>query len=82
MARKNANWLILILFLFIGLVVGSFIGDLLKGTIGLLSFGKTIGFDPVRLDLAFFQLTLGLKFTINLATVIALFIVLIIYKKI
>lgn len=82
MARKNTNVLVLILFLLIGLVIGSFIGELLKGTIDLFAYGKTIGFQPFTLDLAFIKLTLGLTFTINLATVVGLLIALIIYKKI
>ncbi|MCG8485581.1 MAG: DUF4321 domain-containing protein [Clostridia bacterium] len=80
--RRNTNVLVLIIFLLVGLVVGSFLGDLLKGTINLFSHSKTIGFDPFTLDLIFIQLTLGFEFTINLATVIGLLIVLIIYRNI
>ncbi len=82
MVRKSANTLVLVIFLLIGLVIGSFIGDLLSGTIDLLSFGKTIGFDPFTLDLVFLKLTLGLEFTINLASILGLLLALMIYKKI
>lgn len=80
--KRNTNILVLIIFLLAGLVVGSFVGDLLKGTIDLFSYNKPIGFDTFTLDLIFMQLTLGFKFTINLATVIGLLIVLIIYRNI
>lgn len=82
MVRRNTNVLVLVIFLLVGLVVGSFVGELLKGYVDLFSHSKTIGFAPFTLDLVFVQLTLGFELTLNLATVIGLLIVLIIYRSI
>lgn len=82
MIKRNTNVLVLAIFLLVGLVVGSFIGELLEGTIDLFSYSKAIGFDPFTIDLVFIQLTFGLKLTVNLATAVGLLIVLIIYRKI
>ncbi|MFA5527599.1 MAG: DUF4321 domain-containing protein [Peptostreptococcales bacterium] len=80
MARRNSNLMIIILFILIGSVAGSFIGQMLAGVIDLFSYSKTIGVTPFTVDLGFLQFTLGLVFVMNLATVVGIIVALIVYK--
>ncbi|NLK73013.1 MAG: DUF4321 domain-containing protein [Clostridiales bacterium] len=82
MVKKNASIAVLIIFILIGLVIGSIVGELLKGTIDLFAYGKIIGFKPFTVDLSFIKFTLGLELNMNLITVVGIIIALIIYKKI
>lgn len=80
MVKKSTNTFILVVLILIGLLAGSFIGDLF-GTIGFLSFGKPIGFEPITLNLLFAEITFGLTVSVNLLSLLAVLIVLVIYKK-
>ena len=71
MKGYQSPW-VLALLLLVGIILGSIVGELLGKTIPLLNVGKTIGFNPVVLDLNFIALTLGLKIKFSLAGIIGL----------
>ena len=69
-----------------GGALGSLIGEVCRGFKPLAWFGqsKAIGLsvnDPALLDLIFFKLRFGISFEFSIATLVFMFIALIIYKK-
>lgn len=67
----SRGWLVF-MWAVIGAVVGQLIGAALNEQIPLLNFGLSLGFDPTDLDLAFMQVTLGVKLTLSIAGSIGL----------
>lgn len=83
MSYKNRKHSTLIIILIIGVILGSFIGDLFSDSVDILSKNYSIGMkSPLKLDLKVLDLTLGFNITINLASVIGFILALLIYKKI
>ena len=78
--RRSGNILILLILIVAGLIIGSFIGDLLANYVNVFAYSKSIGFDPVTVDLAFVKFTIGLIIQMNLASVIGLFVGILVYK--
>lgn len=78
------NKLVLIFLILAAAIVGGILGELTVGMYGLswLSYGKTIGFDTISLDIIFMDLTFGLHFSLNVAQVILLMIALLVHKKV
>lgn len=75
---KRVNW-VLVLLVLVGFVVGRFIGTYFEGS--FLNYGQTFGLsNPIELDLGFIILTFGLKIQITIASVIGVFISLVVYK--
>lgn len=76
---------ILLLLIFIGLLLGSFCGEILASYVPALKFLKTsymIGFgDPINLDGKVFMITFGFKLYINLLSVIGVIIAIVLYRK-
>ena len=73
MATREKNIWILIVFILCGIVVGGLLGDLASKVDFLwwLSYGESFGFStPIKLDLNVIQLTFGLMFKINIASII------------
>ena len=68
-----------------GLVIGGLIGEL-AGQVDFLwwlSYGQSFGLEsPIVLDLNIVQLTFGLMFKINIASIIGLIIAILIYRKV
>jgi hypothetical protein len=62
----SRGWLVF-MWAVIGAVVGQLIGAALNEQVPLLNFGLSLGFDPTNLDLAFMQVTLGVKLTLSIA---------------
>lgn len=84
MAVHEKNSLILIIFVLCGLVIGGLLGELAQNVAWLnwLSYGQSFGLsNPVTLDLGVVQLTLGLMFKINIASIIGIIISVFIYRK-
>lgn len=78
--RRTKSTLLLLILIVSGLVIGSFIGELLKDVVNLFAYSKSIGFSPVTIDLAFVQFTVGFVLEMNLASIIGLVIALIFYR--
>lgn len=85
MATKDKSIWILILFIFSGLVLGGLIGELTRNINGLwwLGYGQQFGLEnPLVLNLSIISLTFAVMFKINVASIIGMFIAIIIYKKV
>lgn len=82
-AEKSVSFLWFIIFL--GAVLGSFIGDILGDKLTILSFFKNsyaIGTPtPIVLNLKIMVLTLGLNFNINIMTIIGIIMAIILYRR-
>ncbi len=85
MATREKNIWILMLFIFSGLVIGGLLGEL-AGKVDFLwwlSYGQSFGLtSPIQLDLNIMQITFGLVFKINIASIIGLVLAIFIYRKV
>jgi len=85
MAVKEKNIWILLIFILSGLVVGGLLGEI-AGKVDFLwwlGYGQSFGLtSPLELDLSIIKITFALIFKINIASIIGLFLAVIIYKKI
>ena len=75
----------MLVFLLAGLVIGGLLGKLASGVSWLwwLSYEQQFGLEsPIVLDLSVIQLTFGLMFKINVASIIGMILSIFIYKKI
>ena len=75
----------MLVFLLAGLVIGGLLGKLASGVSWLwwLSYEQQFGLEsPIVLDLSVVQLTFGLMFKINVASIIGMILSIFIYKKI
>ncbi|WP_430883094.1 DUF4321 domain-containing protein [Fusibacter sp. JL216-2] len=79
--RKASSTLGFMLVMLVGLVIGGIIGDVFQDTLPILAYGRSIGFDPVTIDLSVIKLVLGFTMQINLAAILGLVISLLIFKK-
>lgn len=84
MAVRDRNFWILVLFILSGLVIGGLLGEL-AGKVDFLwwlSYGQSFGLSsPIVLDLNVIQLTFGLMFKLNVASIIGLVLAIFIYRK-
>jgi len=85
MATKSKNIWILVLFILSGLVIGGLLGDL-AGQVDFLwwlSYGQSFGLStPIELNLSIVQITFGLMFKINVASILGMLIAVLIYRKV
>lgn len=85
MATKEKNIWILLVFILSGLVIGGLLGDL-AGKVDFLwwlSYGQDFGLStPIELDLSIVQISFGLMFKINIASIIGLIIAILVYRKV
>ena len=85
MAAREKNIWILIIFLLAGLVIGGLLGEIAANVDMLwwLSYGESFGLSsPVELDLSVIQVTFGLMFKINIASIIGMALAIFLYRKI
>lgn len=85
MATREKNIWILVLFILCGIVVGGLLGDLASKVDFLwwLSYGESFGLaQPISLDLSVVQITFGLMFKINVASIIGMILAIFIYRKV
>ncbi len=78
--KKTKNGLLLLLILLVGLVIGGILGDIFSGTLPILGYGRSIGFDPFQIDLNIIKITLGFTMTLNLASIIGLLLALFLFR--
>ena len=85
MATREKNIWIILVFILSGLVVGGLLGDL-AGKVDFLwwlSYGQDFGLSsPIELDLSIVQISFGLMFRINIASIIGMIIAILIYRKV
>lgn len=85
MATRDKNIWILMLFILSGLVIGGLLGEL-AGQVDFLwwlSYGQSFGLEtPISLNLNIVQITFGLMFKINIASIIGLIVAILIYRKV
>lgn len=85
MATREKNIWILLVFILSGLVVGGLLGDL-AGKVDFLwwlSYGQNFGLSsPIELDLSIVQISFGLMFKINIASIIGMIVSILIYRKV
>lgn len=84
-STREKNVWILILFILCGIVVGGLLGNLASQVDFLwwLSYGESFGFtEPISLDLSVVQLTFGLMFKVNIASIIGMVLAIFIYRKV
>ncbi len=84
MATKEKNVWILLVFILSGIVVGGLLGELASRVSWLwwLGYGQNFGLNtPITLDLSVIQITFGLVFRINIASIIGMVLAVFIYKK-
>jgi len=79
--NKNQNPLLLLLLLLVGLVIGGVIGDIFQSSFKILGYSKTIGFEPVTVDLSVIKFTLGFLMSINLASIVGIILAVIIFTR-
>ena len=81
---REKNWIILLVFVLCGVVIGGLLGEITSGISWLswLGYGRQFGFDPVSVDLGVVKFTLGLTFKITVASIVGIIIAIIIYRKI
>jgi len=79
--KSGRGSLVFLFVLLVGLVLGGILGEVLHKTVPLLSYGKSIGFSPVLVDLSVIRLTLGLTLQINVASIIGLVLAIFLFKK-
>ena len=85
MATREKNVWILILFILCGIVVGGLLGELASSVDFLwwISYGEEFGIsNPITIDLQVINITFGLMFKINIASIIGMVLAIFIYKKI
>lgn len=85
MATREKNIWILLVFILSGLVIGGLLGEL-AGKVDFLwwlGYGQSFGLSaPIQLDLNIVQISFGLMFKINIASIIGMIIAIIVYRKI
>lgn len=85
MATRDKNIWILLVFLLAGLVLGGLLGELASKVDFLwwLSYGENFGLTtPVELDLSVITITFGLRFKMNVASIIGMAIAIFVYRKV
>ena len=85
MATREKNIWILILFILCGIVVGGLLGELASQVdfLWCLSYGDQFGISNlITLDLQVIQITFGLMFKINIASIIGMILSIFIYRKV
>ena len=85
MATREKNIWILLIFILSGLVVGGLLGDV-AGKVDFLwwlGYGESFGLSsPIELDLSIVQISFGLMFKINIASIIGMIIAILVYRKV
>lgn len=83
--KGEKNFLILLVFLLSGLVIGGLVGQLASSIDALwwLSYGESFGLtQPIQLDLSVIQITFGIIFKINISSILGMILAIFIYRKV
>ncbi len=81
---KAKNTLILVFLLLAAVVLSALIGTLTEGVEFLrwLTWGDSVGFDTVNLDLAIINVSFSFKMQVNVLQVVLIGAALLLYKKV
>lgn len=82
--KEGRFWLFWIL-LFSGIILGGLLGELATQVsfLSWMGYGQTFGLTtPVQLDLGIIQLSFGVMFKLNVASIIGVLIAIFVYRKI
>ena len=85
MAMRDKSIWILIVFILSGLVVGGLLGELASKVDFLwwLGYGQDFGLtSPIELNLSIVQISFGLLFKINIASIIGMIVAIVIYHRV
>ena len=85
MAVRDKNVWILIVFILSGLVIGGLLGELASKVDFLwwLGYGQDFGLtSPIELNLSIVQISFGLLFKINIASIIGMIVAIVIYHRV
>ncbi|MCL4426104.1 MAG: DUF4321 domain-containing protein [Firmicutes bacterium] len=81
--RKDRNWLVLVVLLVIGAFLGKVAGELLSRQLPLLAKSYPAGMDPIHFDvLGFLNLTIGVRFYLNVASGIGMLLAILLYRRV
>lgn len=78
--KKSKNILMVFFLIIAGAIMGNILGVFFSDFFPALKISESIYFGPAILDLNFFSLTFGFTFTLSLAGLLGIVIVLIIFK--
>ena len=81
---KAKNSLILIFLVLAALVIAALVGQLTAGVsfLNWLTWGESVGFDTVNLNLIIVQISFAFKMQVNVLQVILVSAALLLYKKV
>ena len=84
MAKDFKNTFAFIFFILAGVVLGGFISYICEGKsyVDWLSWGQSIGFDNVTVDLSVLTFTIGMKLKVTVAQIFCVAIMLIISTRV
>lgn len=84
MSRDFKSTFAFIFFLLAGVVLGGFIASVCDGKayVDWLSWGQSIGFNNVTVDLSVLTFTIGLKLNVTVAQIFCVAIMLVVYSKV
>ena len=81
--REGKVWLFWIL-LFSGIIIGGLLGELAMKVsyLSWMGYGQNFGLtSPIQLDIGIIQLSFGILFKLNIASIIGVLIAIFIYRK-
>lgn len=81
---KAKNTLLLIFFVLAALVLAALVAELTSGISWLkwLTWGESVGFDGVHLDLAIIDFSVSFHMQVNVLQVVFIVVALLIYRKV
>lgn len=88
MAKREKNWVAMVIILLLGIILGTLIGELLSSSVPFLAEGVTLKANLNQLGFAkalqlgdVFSLAVGFKLKLTVATLIGLIISYFVYRK-
>ncbi|MDW7667407.1 MAG: DUF4321 domain-containing protein [Bacillota bacterium] len=78
--RKSRSYLMIFFLIVAGSIMGNIIGGFFSDIFPVLSISESIFFGPAVLDLNFLSITFGFTFSLSLAGLLGVIVVLIIFK--
>jgi hypothetical protein len=78
--KKSRNYLMIFFLIVAGSIMGNILGGFFADVFPVLNLSESIYFGPATLDLNFLSLTFGFTFSLSLAGVLGIIVVLVIFK--